>query len=49
MKNVPRNQNLQQSLLDFVMNCVSNAISEAMNFDNRDSGREIRPFQLGMY
>lgn len=38
---------MQQSLLNFVMNCISSEISEAMYFDNRDSGREICFSQLG--
>lgn len=38
---------MEQSLLNFVMNCISSEISEAVNFDNGDSLREICPFQLG--
>lgn len=29
------------------MNCISSEISEAVDFDNRDSGREMCLFQLG--
>lgn len=38
---------MQESLLNFVVNCISREISEAMNFDHKASGREICHFQLG--
>lgn len=46
MKNAPRTENLQASLLNFVVNHISSEISEALKFGHRDEERKMCLFQL---
>lgn len=46
MKNAPRTENLQASLLNFVVNHISSEISEALNSGHRDGERKTCLFQL---
>lgn len=46
MKNAPRTENLQASLLNFVVNHISSEISETLNFSHRDGEWKMCLFQL---
>jgi hypothetical protein len=46
MKNAPRSETLQASLLNFVVNHISREISEALNFGHRDGESENVSFPI---